>query len=158
VVSTHHPLFFNVLCNEFGHALKYVLSKKPDFSAYHLQKETSDTPFFHHVVALVELYQAAQEDRIFTYHFNILRVILEKTASFLGHKQFGACLKQNDNDPEGRLRARILNVLSHGNYSMFEPCIMMDENKQHFMRILEDFIEHYGFNKDLFKPDNNKGG
>ncbi len=49
---------------------------------YLLRPEEGDTPFFHHVAALAELYQAAQEDRLFTHHFNMLRTILEKTASF----------------------------------------------------------------------------
>jgi hypothetical protein len=34
---------------------------------------------------------------------------------------------------------------------------MMDENKYHFKRILEDFIEHYGFNQDLFESDRYEG-
>ncbi|VCW49646.1 hypothetical protein BANRA_05392 [Escherichia coli] len=44
---------------------------------YLLRPEEGDTPFFHHVAALAELYQAAQEDRLFTHHFNMLRTILE---------------------------------------------------------------------------------
>lgn len=44
--------------------------------------------------------------------------------------------------------------LSHGNYSLYEPREMMDENKEHFRRILNEFISRYPFNPKLF----NKAG
>lgn len=150
VISTHHTLFFNVLCNELGKARKYFVNKNSTDSGYVLREETSDTPFFHHVAVLAELYQAAQDDRLFTHHFNMLRTILEKTASFHGHKNFSACIKQEDDDPDGILHARLINILSHGNYSLFEPQQMLDENKGYFRKILYDFLNRYPFNPDLF--------
>lgn len=150
VISTHHTLFFNVLCNELGKARKYFVNKNSTGSGYVLREEMGDTPFFHHVAALAELYQAAQEDRLFTHHFNMLRTILEKTASFHGHKTFSACIKQEDDDPDGILHTRLINILSHGNYSLFEPQEMLDENKAYFRKILHDFLNRYPFNPDLF--------
>ncbi|BAM06339.1 AAA family ATPase [Leptospirillum ferrooxidans] len=150
VISTHHTLFFNVLSNELKNARKYFLQKPATSSNYILREETSDTPFFHHVAALTELYQAAQEDRLFTHHFNMLRVILEKTASFHGHKNFSACIKKQDDDQDGILHARLINILSHGNYSLYEPKQMLEENKQHFRKILYDFLNRYPFNPDFF--------
>lgn len=150
VISTHHTLFFNVLCNELGKARKYFVNKPATGSGYVLREETGDTPFFHHVAALAELYQAAQEDRLFTHHFNMLRTILEKTASFHGHKSFSACIRQQEDDPDGILHARLINILSHGNYSLFEPQQMLDENKGYFRRILRDFLNRYPFNPELF--------
>lgn len=150
VLSTHHTLFFNVLCNELGKARRYVINKHPPSGGYLLRPEEGDTPFFHHVAALAELYQAVQEDRLFTHHFNMLRTILEKTASFHGHKYFSACIKQDDDDPDGVLHARLINILSHGNYSLYEPQQMLDENKAYFKKILNDFLNRYPFNPDLF--------
>lgn len=150
VISTHHTLFFNVLCNELGKARKYFANKSSTGSGYVLREETGDTPFFHHVAALAELYQAAQEDRLFTHHFNMLRTILEKTASFHGHKNFSVCIKQDDDDPDGILHTRLINILSHGNYSLFEPQQMLDENKGYFRRILHDFLNRHPFNPELF--------
>lgn len=150
VISTHHALFFNVLSNEFGKARKYFVTKPTAGSNYALHEERGDTPFFHHVAALTELYAAAQEDRLFTHHFNMLRTVLEKTASFHGHKNFAACIKQQDDDPDGILHARLINILSHGNYSLFEPQQMLDENKQYFRTILNDFLSRYAFNPELF--------
>ncbi|MBN3769791.1 AAA family ATPase [Burkholderia sp. Se-20378] len=150
VLSTHHTLFFNVLCNELKNAKRYFVNKNSTDGGYMLREETGDTPFFHHVAALAELYQAVQEDRLFTHHFNMLRTILEKTASFHGHKNFSVCIKQEDDDPDGILHARLINILSHGNYSLFEPQQMLDENKAYFRKILYDFLNRYPFNSDLF--------
>jgi len=152
VISTHHTLFFNVLCNEMKKAKCFFLSKGSGGVGYTLREEKSDTPFFHHVAALVELHRAAQEDRLFTHHFNMLRTILEKTASFHGHKNFSACIKQAEDDPAGILHTRLINIMSHGNYSLYEPQLMLDENKAHFKRILGEFLERYAFNPELF-PD-----
>ena len=150
VLSTHHTLFFNVLCNELKNAKRYFINKNATGSSYVLREETGDTPFFHHVAALAELYQAAQEDRLFTHHFNMLRTILEKTASFHGHKNFSVCIKQQEDDPDGILHARLINILSHGNYSLYEPQQMLDENKAYFRKILHDFLNRYPFNPELF--------
>lgn len=150
IISTHHTLFFNVLCNELNKARKYFVNKNGPSSGYSLREEMGDTPFFHHVAALAELYQAAHEDRLYTYHFNMLRTILEKTASFHGHKTFSICLKQDDDDPDGILHTRLVNILSHGNYSLFEPQQMLEENKNYFKKILGDFLSRYPFNPDLF--------
>lgn len=152
VVSTHHALFFNVLCNEMKNAKRFFLGKGRDGVGYTLREEKGDTPSFHHVAALTELYQAAREDRLFTHHFNMLRTILEKTASFHGHKNFSACIKQSDDDPDGILHTRLINIMSHGNYSLFEPQQMLDENKVHFRKILNDFLARYAFNPELFPP------
>ena len=150
VLSTHHTLFFNVLFNELKNAKRYFINKNSTGSSYVLREETGDTPFFHHVAALAELYQAAQEDRLFTHHFNMLRTILEKTASFHGHKNFSVCIKQQEDDPDGILHARLINILSHGNYSLYEPQQMLDENKAYFRKILHDFLNRYPFNPELF--------
>jgi len=78
---------------------------------------------------------------LFTHHFNMLRTILEKTASFHGHKNFSACIRQDDDDPDGILHARLINILSHGNYSLYEPQQMLDENKAYFKKILNRLPE-----------------
>ena len=150
VISTHHPLFFNVLCNEMKNARRFFLGKGRGGAGYTLREEKGDTPSFHHVAALTELHQASQEDRLFTHHFNMLRTILEKTASFHGHKNFSACIKRSDDDPDGILHTRLINIMSHGSYSLFEPQQMLDENKAHFRRILDEFLARYAFNPELF--------
>lgn len=149
IISTHHPLFFNVMYNELGKAKKFFLSQNKKTQEYILQ-DTGETPFFHHVATLADLYKAEQSGELYTYHFNILRTLLEKSASFHGFKGFSACIKQDDDDPDGIFHARLLNILSHGNYSLFEPQEMLPENKEYFGRILRDFLGRYDFNPEIF--------
>ena len=156
VISTHHTLFFNVLYNEFkkDNVGKYFLSKDNNSGSY-LLRHTGDTPFFHHVATLTQLYEAAQSGQLYTYHFNMLRAVLEKTASFHGHSHFSACIKRDKDDPDGILHARLINILSHGNYSLYEPQEMLEENKYYFRKILDDFLNRYPFNPALF-PENSR--
>ncbi|MCE8003219.1 AAA family ATPase [Billgrantia ethanolica] len=155
VISTHHALFFNVLWNELNERgksnplLPLFLSYKSDNGTYSI-KYTNETPFFHHVALLEQLHKVAESGEIYTYHFNILRNILEKTATFHGFRNFSACIKQDSDDPDGILHARLVNVLSHGNYSLYEPQEMLPENKEYFRKILRDFMNNYRFNPELF--------
>ncbi|MDG4548913.1 MAG: AAA family ATPase, partial [Candidatus Contendobacter sp.] len=145
VISTHHGLFFNVMCNELKkspHSHKqYFLHRGSTPDSYTLQA-TDDTPFFHHVAMLSELQQAAQSGRLYTHHFNMLRGILEKTATFFGFDDFSACIHGVDDEV---LYARALNLLSHGKYSVYEPREMVGDTKELFRRILNAFLDRYRF-------------
>jgi hypothetical protein len=154
VISTHHPLFFNVIYNELSRTKGnrcFFLGRSSVPAGYSLV-DTGDTPFFHHVACLVELHAAARSGQIFTHHFNMLRVIAEKTASFLGYDKFVDCIKRDENDPDGVLHNRLLNLLSHGKYSLYEPQEMLDENKRHFIKMLSQFTERFVFNPERFTP------
>lgn len=144
VVSSHHSLFFNVMCNElkrFKHN-RYFLHKNTEES--HTLQKTDDTPFFHHVAVLSELKQAIKSGKVNTYHFNSLRSILEKTATFFGLDDFGKCIYGIDKDDI--LFERALNLLSHGKYSIYDPVEMGVDNKDLFERILNAFLDKYQFN------------
>jgi wobble nucleotide-excising tRNase len=154
VISSHHALFFNVMWSSLndrkGNPLQpYFLSSYKDVGTYTL-RYTNETPFFHHVALLKQLHEAVENDHLYTYHFNVLRSILEKTATFHGFPNFSACIKKDNDDEDGILHARLINVLSHGNYSLFEPREMLEENKQYFKKILNDFMANYRFNPELF--------
>jgi hypothetical protein len=156
VISTHHTLFFNVVSNELKDELRnkkasqYFLSRGLTAGTYLLRKQEGDTPFFHHVAALAQLYEADRSGQLYTHHFNMLRSILEKTASFHGYRHFSMCIKRDPDDEDGILHTRLINILSHGNYSLFEPQEMLEENKNYFRKILHDFIRRYPFNPALF--------
>lgn len=151
VVSTHHSLFYNVLCNEIGNPERLFFQKLTGRGGYMLT-DTSKTPFFYHVALLRELKTAADSGELYAYHFNILRTILEKTASFHGYRDFSACLRREDGE-NSIIYRRIVNLLSHGNYSVFDPKEMVEENKDYFKRILSNFLEDYKFNPNIFDTE-----
>jgi hypothetical protein len=94
VVSSHHALFFNVVCNELKKdAHKKYFLHRPERGTTYTLRATDDTPFFHHVAMLAEVQKAAEGGKLYTYHFNMLRSILEKTATFFGHDDFSACIQ-----------------------------------------------------------------
>ena len=154
IVSSHHTLFFNVLCNEISRAEQLFLQKSKD-NAMYILKDTTKTPFFHHVALLKELKKASDTDILYTYHFNILRNILEKTASFHGYAHFSSCIRKGDAENEP-VYTRIVNLLSHGNYSLFDPKEMVEENKEYFRNILNNFLEDYNFNQRIFGETQNQ--
>ena len=154
IVSSHHTLFFNVLCNEISRAEQLFLQKSKDNATYIL-KDTTKTPFFHHVALLKELKKASDTGILYTYHFNILRNILEKTASFHGYTHFSSCIRKGDAENEP-VYTRVVNLLSHGNYSLFDPKEMVDENKEYFRNVLNNFLEDYNFNQRIFEETQNQ--
>ena len=158
VCSSHHALFFNVMCNELGRKredhenikLKRYFLHRPDSEGMFTLRATEDTPYFHHVATLAELHNRAQTGSLYTYHFNALRSILEKTASFLGHEDLRVCLAGLEDEA---LYSRALNLLSHGKYAITEPVEMVDDNKELFHRILNDVIKRYEFALPQLVPD-----
>lgn len=98
---------------------------------------------------LQEIWRAKEVGEIYTHHFNALRSLLEKSSIFHGHKKFTVCIKQQAEDPDDTLYGRLVNILSHGNYSFYDPVEMLPENKAHFEKILVDFLEFYPFNPEL---------
>jgi hypothetical protein len=142
VLSSHHGLFFNVMYNELrSHKTQTHFLRKTKDGEGHTLRATNDTPFFHHVAMLSELQTAAQSGALYTHHFNMLRSILEKTATFFGFNEFSACI---DHENQG-LHARALNLLSHGKYSVYEPREMVEDNKALFKTILAGFLKRYAF-------------
>ncbi len=154
VISTHHALFFNVMHNELkkeSTASRFLSFNKE--TGKYIVKNTGDTPFFHHIALIKELKRAADSGKIYTYHFNILRNVLEKTAAFHGFNHFSACIKREEDDLDGIIYARIINLLSHGNHSVFQPIEMVADNKALFRKALAGFLETYKFNDDLFTEE-----
>ena len=66
----------------------------------------------------------------------------EKTAVFFGHDDFSACIHGVDDEV---LYARALNLLSHGQYAIYEPREMVEDTKALFRQILAAFLERYRF-------------
>lgn len=150
VVSTHHPLFFNVLCNELGKKARKYFLKTGGSSGGYVLDDVDGQEFLHHLSTLAELNELQKSGALYTHHFNMLRRVMEQTANYFGMKSWKDCIKPEADDPDKTLYERILNVMSHGDYSVFEPKEMLDENKKLFRRIFLQFIRIHPFNPDRF--------
>lgn len=150
VISTHHALFFNVICSEFQDKInKYSLEKDFFSDQYVFKSIIQDVPFFQHITSLRELAYVAKDGKVYTYHFNMLRTILEKTASFLGYDKFDKCLKLSSFDDKSSIHTRYVNTLSHGKYSLYNPSEMHPDNKKYFIEIVDNLIDTFRFNSDI---------
>lgn len=95
IITTHNPLFYNVLFNEFNNDEPLYRYNRDQSEKKRLEKlddgtfslvNSNDSPFSYHLFLLSELEKAFESGNIQKYHFNFLRNILEKTCTFLGYK------------------------------------------------------------------------
>jgi len=153
IITTHNPLFYNVLFNEFNskdprfqfkesHCIKRRLEKLKDNT--YLLHDSNDSPFSYHLFLLSELEKAIQPSGVIQkYHFNFLRNILEKTSTFFGHKRWEELLP---NETEGARKSyyeRILNLSSHGKHSGEEVYIIEDNDKRRLDYLVREIKKMY---------------
>lgn len=159
IITTHNPLFYNVLFNEFnntdsssGYKVKHCAKRrfeKLSDGTYLLNDQPSDSPFSYHLFLLSELDKAIQPSgNIQKYHFNFLRNILEKMSTFLGYNKWRDLLPEESREAYYN---RIINLSSHGKFSGEEISIIHDNDK----RVLEYLVNQIKTNY-RFKSDNNQ--
>lgn len=149
LISSHHALFFNVMCNELrGKALPLHLKTDANGVGYSLA-ESSSTPFLHHLANLVELDQVHASGNIKRHHFNMLRCIMEQTAIYCGLRSWSECIKFAATDLDKALHKRMIDVMSHADYLINEPEDLPQRFKDDFRTIFKRFIANHSFNHAL---------
>jgi len=150
VISSHHALFFNVLCNELRGGKTIPLHVKNDANGDgYLLSESGSTPFLHHLANLVELDEVHASGNIKRHHFNMLRCIMEQTAIYCGLGKWSECIKFADTDPDIALHKRMIDVMSHADYLIQEPDDPNGKFKDDFRKIFKRFIANHTFNNAL---------
>jgi len=149
VITTHNPLFYNVLYNEFKRPKfkKYILNKLEDGS-FELVNQNNDSPFAYHLHVFSLLRDTAVSENIEKYHFHLLRNVLEKTATFLNYEDWGELIRKTPLEDEAPYVKRILNKTSHSKDSTEESSIIDEGDKRIFKRLLKEIIETFNFNID----------
>jgi hypothetical protein len=102
IISTHSPLFYNVLHNELGMNKKdkregcFLLEKHEDGS-FDLNGKFGDSnrSFSYHLHLKGILERAIADNRLEKFHFTLLRNLYEKTAAFLGYQEWSALLPED---------------------------------------------------------------
>jgi len=144
VIMSHHPLFYNVLYNSLGNnSIKYLLAKNTD-GTLSLDEMNNDSPFGYHLAIISMIESAIKNNEIERYHFNLLRALLEKTANFLGYKNWKDCIAIKN---KGDL-IKHLHLNSHGKLSDLESVYLNNEQKDIFTEAFNDFIEKYNFSQN----------
>lgn len=122
IITTHNPLFYNVLYNELelkkknkkGNECCYLL-KKEDDGTYKLDGKLGDSnkSFSYHHYLIQTLQDSIESNNIQKYHFMLLRNLYEKTANFLGYPQWSDLLP----DDKKTYYNRIIQFTSHSTLS-----------------------------------------
>lgn len=162
VVSSHHALFFHVMLhglnadNKLG---RYYLSRNKQNNRLVLKSMSDSTPFYYNVAMMSEIKKAIESrnsDKLYTFHFTILRSVMEKIKEFFGHRDFSIILegikyKGETYDKTAFSQeelidfySRVMNVLTHQG-SMFTPTVMNEDNKELARAIFNHLVEKYQF-------------
>lgn len=151
VITTHNPLFYNVMYNEFSRANKYIFRKsESDTITYKLMKQDYDSPFSYHLYLKNELLEAANSGDIHKYHFNFLRNVLEKTSTFLGYNEWGELLpvvESSDSVSSANPYARIINLYNHDKHSADEIKEVHEDHKRVFKFLVGELDKIYKGNR-----------
>jgi len=114
IITTHSPLFYNVLFNEFSNKACYMLERFDDGS-FSLTEKSGDSnkSYSYHLHLVQTIEQAIADSKVERYHFTLLRNLYEKTASFLGYPKWSELLP----DDKQLYYSRIINFTSHSTLS-----------------------------------------
>ena len=155
VVTTHSPLFYNVLHNELN--LKKQGKKKACYLLERLEDGTfnlneklgaANKSFFYHLHLKKVLEEAIAADTVERYHFTLLRNLYEKTAGFLGYARWGDLLKTvegNKNDKDAY--ARKINAFSHSALSNEQVSEPSPDDKDTVKLLLENLVDNYAYSQ-----------
>ncbi|WP_342419524.1 AAA family ATPase [Paenibacillus sp. FSL H8-0168] len=146
IITTHNPLFYNVLHNEFkkGTFKKYFLKKNED-GEYDLVSQSNDSPFSYHLFLKTEIEKAIETGQLKKYHFNFFRNILEKTSTFLGYDNWGELLPKDTNGNINPYETRIINISSHSKHSGDEMVELTDDDRRVIKYLMNNIKEMYRF-------------
>ena len=157
VVSSHHALFFHTMLHGLIGDKKlgrYYLSRNKQKDQLVLKSMSDDTPFYYNVAMMSEIKKAIESDKLYTFHFTVLRSVMEKIKEFFGHRDFtfileGIKYKGETYDQTAfskdeliEFYSRVVNVLTHQG-SMFTPALMNDDNKELATAIFNHLVEKY---------------
>lgn len=148
IISTHSPLYFNVLANEFRHGFssnwkrkthsKHLLEKTSD-GKFVLSDQISDSPFSYHLFLLGEVRTAVETGNVRKYHFGFMRNILEKTSTFLGYERWEELLPKTSDGTADPYAERLVNYGVHSKHAGDE----IEPIPQEIKNMLKIIYEHF---------------
>lgn len=148
VVATHSPLFYNVLHNELelnkqGKREGCYLLEKFEDGTFNLNVKFGDSnrsfSYHLHLKKIIEL--AIENNQIERFHFTLLRNLYEKTASFLGYREWAQLLP----DDKRLYFNRIIQFTCHSTLSIDAIPDPTEPEKQIVKYLLTHLVSTYSF-------------
>jgi wobble nucleotide-excising tRNase len=142
IVTTHSPLFYNVIFNELNGKACYMLERFEDGTFALTEKHgDSNKSFSYHLHLKQAIEQAVADNKVERFHFTLLRNLYEKTASFLGYPKWSELLP----DDKQLYLNRIINFTSHSTLSNEAVAEPTQAEKATVKLLLDHLKSNYGF-------------
>lgn len=156
IITTHSPLFYNVLHNELklgqgGKKEGCRLLEQLEDGTFKLDVKHGDSnrSFSYHLYLRRVLAQAIEQNKIERFHFMFLRNLYEKTAAFLGYQNWGDLLNTAPGaDAPGAKQGylnRVMQFSSHSTLSGEQVREPTGPEKQTVKLLFDNLINNYGF-------------
>ncbi|MGH1469350.1 MAG: AAA family ATPase [Bdellovibrionales bacterium] len=148
IVTTHSPLFYNVLHNELNKPRSFMLERFED-GAFSLEEKLGDSnkSFSYHLHIKKVLEHAIEKNQIEKFHFTLLRNLYEKTASFLGYGKWQDLLETVPGN-KGAYLKRMINFSSHRTLSGEEIRNPAGPEKETLKLLFDNLTKNYGYLKE----------
>lgn len=171
IITTHNPLFYNVISNELNNNIPNPLYIKGEQNTgiekwiYHSDNSTKyrfvkfedgnfgldplgrKTPFSYHLQLLREIQKAKNNPTLIKkYHFNFIRHVLEKTATFLGYPNWEKLLPIVSGEPDP-FANRILNLSSHSAHAGDEIGEVQENDRDKLIELVNYLESNYKFSE-----------
>lgn len=142
IVSTHSALFYNVLYNEINAKSGFILSRFSESDTFVLDEKKGDSnrSFSYHLHIKQLIQHAIDSNSVQRYHFALLRNLYEKTAGFLGYREWSDLLPGD----KKAYSSRIMNFYPHNTLSNEEIAEPTDPEKQMVGLLLRN-LDQYGY-------------
>ena len=146
IITTHNPLFYNVIYNELNSKECYMLERNED-GTFELKEKKGDSnkSFSYHLFLKQTLEEAIEAGNIQKYHFTLLRNLYEKTANFLGYPQWSALLP----DDKQIYYNRIIQFSSHSTLSNEAVAEPTSAEKQTVKFLLSHLIKNRYWEEEI---------
>jgi hypothetical protein len=155
IITSHHFGFLTILSDLLGKGENAEKFRNKDKSKKYkefileaneseLSLVTVDNGVFLYHLRLLQILNEAANKEVYTYHFALLRQVLENIGSFLGVGRFSYVLEQIGIKDKDRI-AFIVNALSHLNVYYQQIDKLVPDNLEVFKEVLGRLMDHYKF-------------
>ena len=146
IITTHNPLFYNVIYNELKANAGYMLSKYEDGTfKFEEKRGDSNKSFSYHLFLKQTIEEALDSGTVQKYHFTLLRNLYEKTANFLGYPKWSDLLP----DDRQIYYNRIIQFTSHSTLSNEAVAEPTEAEKETVGFLLKHLINNKYWKKEL---------